>query len=175
MATSKPALSGKTAPAVAPKIIFEPKEQEAFDHLIQRKVAERAYQLFETSQAAHGRDEEHWLQAESEVLRHGLDIRESGSWLSITAPVPNISGENLQVCIKPNRVVIHGQTTPDQRDASSGTQTYSQQDFFLRSDLTVEVDPSTASAACKDQKLTVMVKKRYPAGSPSNAPVRTSE
>jgi len=175
MATTKPALSGKTTPAVAPKIIFDPKEREAFDQLIQRKVAERAYQLFQASNAAHGKDEEHWLQAESEILQHGLDIRESGSWLSITTSLPSISGDNLQVCIEPNRAVIHGQTTSDQWDASLGTQTSSQQDFFLRCDLSVEVDPSTASSSLKDQKLTVMVKKRYPAGSPSNASVRTSE
>ena len=106
MATTKPALSGKTTPAVAPKIIFDPNEREVFDQLIQRKVAERAYQLFEASNAAHGKDQEHWLQAESEILQHGLDIRESGSWLSITASLPNVSDDNLQVCIEPNRAVV---------------------------------------------------------------------
>jgi len=175
MATTKPALSGKTAPAVAPKIIFDPNEREVFDQLIQRKVAERAYQLFEQSNAAHGKDEEHWLQAESEIFQRGLDIRESGSWLSITASLPNVSDDNLQICIESNRAVVYGQNVLQQRDATSETQTYSQQDFFLRSDLNVEVDPSTASASLKDQKLTIMVKKRYPAGSLSNASVRTSE
>jgi HSP20 family molecular chaperone IbpA len=174
MATTKPALSGKTTPAVAPKIIFDPNEREVFDQLIQRKVAERAYQLFEASNAAHGKDQEHWLQAESEILQHGLDIRESGSWLSITASLPNVSDDNLEVCIEPNRAVVHGQIASQQQDASSGTQTYSQQDFFLRSDLNVEVDPSTASASLKDQKLTIMVKKRYPAGPPSTVSARTS-
>jgi len=175
MATTKPALSGKPTTAVAPKIIFDPNEREVFDQLIQRKVAERAYQLFEGSNAAHGKDEQHWLQAESEILQHGLDIRESGSWLSITASLPNVSDDTLQIRMEPNRAVVHGQKISQQRDATSGTQTDSQQDFFLRSDLNVEVDPSTASASLKDQKLTIMVKKRYPAGSPSNASVRTSE
>ena len=175
MATTKPALSGKTAPAVAPKIIFDAKEKEVFDQLIQRRVAERAYQLFEASNAAHGKDEEHWLQAESEILQHGLDIHESDSWLSITASLPNVSEDDLQVCIEPNRVVIHGQTTSGQLDASMGTPTYLRQDLFLRSDLSVDVDPSTASASLKDQQLIVMVKKRYPAGSPSNVSARTSE
>jgi HSP20 family molecular chaperone IbpA len=175
MATTKPALSGKTTPAVAPKIISDSNEREAFDQMVQRKVAERAYQLFEGSNAAHGKDQEHWLQAESEILQHGLDVRESGSWLSITASLPDVSGDNLQICLEPNRAVVHGQKISEQRDASSGTQSYSQEDFFLHSDLNVEVDPSTASASLKDQKLTVMVKKRYPSGSPSNASVRTGE
>jgi HSP20 family molecular chaperone IbpA len=175
MATTKPALSGKTTHAIAPRIISDLNEREAFGQLIQRKVAERAYQLFERSNAAHGKDQEHWLQAESEIFQNGLDIRESGSWLSITASLTNVSDDNLQICIEPNRAVVHGQTISEQREASSGTQTYSQQDLFLRSNLNVEVDPSTASASLKDQKLTIMVKKRYPAGSPSNASGQTSE
>ena len=175
MATTKPALSGKTTPAVAPKIISDGNEREAIDQLIQRKVAERAYRLFEGSNAAHGKDQEHWLQAESEILRHGLDIRESGSWVSITASLPDVSGENLQICLEPSRAVVHGQKISEQRDPSSGTHKYSQEDFFLRSDLNVEVDPSTASASLKDQKLTIMVKKRYPGGSPSNASGRTDQ
>ena len=175
MATTKPALSGKSTPAVAPKIISDGNERQAIEQLIQRKVAERAYSLFEGSNAAHGKDQEHWLQAESEIFQRGLDIRESGSWLSITASLPNVSDDNLQICIEPNRAVVHGQTISQQRDATSGTQTHSQQDLFLRSDLNVEVDPSTASASMKDQKLTIMVKKRYPGGSPSNASGRTDE
>ena len=99
------------------------------------------------------------------------------------APVRNLSGASVGTLtlddrvfgIEPNRAVVHGQIASQQQDASSGTQTYSQQDFFLRSDLNVEVDPSTASASLKDQKLTIMVKKRYPAGPPSTVSARTSE
>lgn len=180
MATSKPALSSKTTPAIAPKIISEADEREAFDQMLQRHVAERAYRLFEESNAAHGKDQEHWLQAESEILQHGMEIRESGSWLSISASVPDASGGNLDIYLEANRAIVHGQKTSQQQDTSAGTRTFSQQDFFLKSDLSAEIDPSTASAALKDQKLTIMVKKRHPAGptasgSPSSAAGQTSE
>src|SRR5438067_10190207 len=131
MATTKPALSGKTTPAVAPKIIFDPNEREVFDQLIQRKVAERAYQLFEASNAAHGKDQEHWLQAESEILQPGLETRESGSWLSITAALPDISGDKLDIYLEPHRAIVHGHRTSEQQGGSSGTQNFSQEDFFL--------------------------------------------
>ena len=36
MATTKPALSGKTTPAIAPKIISDGNEREAFDQMLQR-------------------------------------------------------------------------------------------------------------------------------------------
>jgi hypothetical protein len=35
-------------------------------------IANRAYQLFLASGAAHGRDLEHWLQAESELRRRSV-------------------------------------------------------------------------------------------------------
>ena len=95
--------------------------------------------------------------------------------LAITAALPDISGDKLDIYLEPHRAIVHGQRTSEQQGGSSGTQNFSQEDFFLRSDRNVEVDPSTASATLKDQKLTIMVKKRYPADIPSTALGQTSE
>jgi len=162
MATTKPALSGKP-PAAAPKIVSNDSEKEALDHAIRRRIAERAYRLFEASDGTHGRDQEHWLQAESEILKRGLEIRESGSWLSINASLPGIPAEDVEVCLEPNRVIVHGQSGSETPDASAEVQDFTQNEVFLLSDLPVEIDPATASASLKDKKLTLMVKKRYPA------------
>src|SRR3954447_1993179 len=124
MATSKPALSSKTTPAIAPKIISEADEREAFDQMLQRHVAKRAYRLFEESNAAHGKDQEHWLQAESEILQPGLETRESGSWLSITAALPDIFGDKLDIYLEPHRAIVHGQKPSGQQGGSSGTQNF---------------------------------------------------
>ncbi len=48
------------------------------------------------------------------------------------------------------------------RNADSQTQGLIRREIYLIEDLNTEVEPSTASAAFKDQKLTLMVKKRYP-------------
>jgi hypothetical protein len=48
------------------------------------------------------------------------------------------------------------------QNAESRTQDPTKREIFLVGDLHTEIDPSTASAAFKDQKLTLMVKKRYP-------------
>jgi hypothetical protein len=37
-----------------------------------------------------------------------------------------------------------------------------QHELFIAQELNTEIDPSTASAAFRDQKLTLMVKKRFP-------------
>jgi HSP20 family molecular chaperone IbpA len=162
MATSKPAPSGKVAPA-APQVITDRSGKEALDQAIQRRVAQRAYGLYEASGGEHGNHEKHWRQAESEILQHRLEIRESGSWLSINATLPDAPAEDVRVYVESQRVFIHAQRAATTESAVSEAQGLAQQELFLVGDFSVEVDPSTASASLKDQKLTLMVKKRYPA------------
>ena len=47
--------------------------QSSLSTLTHADIANRAYELFLASGAAHGRDLEHWLQAESE-LRAGSSV-----------------------------------------------------------------------------------------------------
>lgn len=164
MATSKPAPSSIQS-SRAPRIIGESDKRE-FDQAIQRRVAERAYVLYEASGRQHGNHHSHWLQAENEVLQRGLDIRESGSWLSINAYIPDVSADDIQVYFEPKRVIVRAEKQESTGNSDSGEQRFTYHDIFLVEDLNSEVDPSTASAAFKDQKLTLMVKKNS-AGSAS--------
>jgi HSP20 family molecular chaperone IbpA len=164
MATSKPALSGNV-PAKAPRIIGE-NDKQRLDLAINRRVSERAYLLYEASGHQHGNHHAHWLQAQSEVLQRGLEVRESGSWLSINASLPDVAGEDIEVCLEPDRVIVRAEKSEPIQNAESHTQGLTQAEIFLVEDLHTEVDPTTASAAFRDQKLTVMVKKRYPVTTP---------
>ena len=172
MATSKPALSGKI-PASTPKIVAE-SEKEPFHHYMQDRIAERAYSRYETSGREHGNADQHWLQAESEVLLQGLEIRESGSWLSINAALPDASAEDVEICLQAERVIVRAKKREVIQDSGSQTQGLKQTDVFLVKNLPVEIEPSTASAAFKDQKLTLMVKKRYPESAKDTASARTA-
>jgi HSP20 family molecular chaperone IbpA len=160
MATSKPALSGQVS-TKTPRIIGE-NEKESFDHALQRRVSERAFRLFESSGREHGNDRAHWLQAENEVLQHGLEIRESGSWLSIHALLPEVSADDIQVYVAPDRVIVRVEKTQDLARSDSQERGFTPHELFMARELTTMIDPSTASAAFKDQKLTLMVKKRFP-------------
>ena len=110
----------------------------------------------------HGNDHAHWLQAQSEVLHHGLEVRESGSWLSINASLPDVEGDDIEVYLEPNRVIVRAETSENFQNTESQPQGFALREIFLLEDLHTEVDPATASAAFKDRKLTLMVKKRYP-------------
>jgi HSP20 family molecular chaperone IbpA len=160
MATSKPALSEKL-PAKAPRIVGQ-NDQEKFHQGIHRRVAERAYGLYEAYGHEHGNDRAHWLQAQNEILQHGLEVRESGSWLSINASLPDVDGDDIEVCLEPNRVIIRAEKSEATQTTESHTQGLAQRELFLMEDLLAEIDPETVSGSFNDQKLTLMVKKRYP-------------
>jgi HSP20 family molecular chaperone IbpA len=172
MATSKPAPSGKPI-ASTPKIIGE-KEKDALHQTIQTRVADRAYALYEASGREEGNAERHWLQAEAEILQQGLDVRESGSWLSVNASLPDVAAEEMEIYVEPERVIVHGQKCENSQDKTGQTQSVTQTDVFLARSLPVEVEPSTASAAFKDQKLTLMVKKRYPESAKNTPSAQTA-
>ncbi len=168
MATTKQALSEK-AGRETPQIVGE-SEKQSFDQAIHRRVSERAYLLYESSGREDGNHDSHWLQAENEVLQRGLEIRESGSWLSVNASLPDVSADDVQVYLEPNRIIVRAQNSQVMQNAESQERGLTAREVFLMSDLASAVDPSTASAAFKDQRLTLMVKKRYPANAAAPTP-----
>ena len=156
MATAKRAYTSKPSMATAPRFVNK-SEADELEHAIRNRIADRAYQLYEASGYAPGRDREHWLQAESEVLRQGLDVRESGSWLSVNGSLPSVAAEDMEIYVDARRIIIRAKQQPSQTvPASSGI---SSTEMFLGADLPTEVEPGTATAALKDGKLTIMVKK----------------
>ena len=166
MATTKTALGGKPV-LKAPKIVSED-EAPAFHEALRKRISERAYGLFESSGGQHGNADNHWNQAELEVLQHGMEIRESGSWLAINAAIPDGSADDIQIYLTPNRVVVRAEKNTSVQNPDSHVHGMTQREIFLADDLASEVEPETASAAFKDQKLTIMVKKRYPMNSSSS-------
>ena len=166
MATSKLAPTGNLPPK-APRI-FSEADGQMFDHAIHARVSERAYHLYEASGGEHGNARAHWLQAQDEVLQRGLEVREPGSWLSINAALPGVDGDDIEIYLDSNHVIVRLKKSESTQNAEP--ETFSQREIFLIEDLDTEIDPTTASAAFKDQKLTLMVKKRYPETSTSTQP-----
>jgi HSP20 family molecular chaperone IbpA len=157
MASPKSALSSSSK---TPRILSED-QNSAFQDRVRQRVAERAYDIYRDSGGQDGNDLEHWVQAENEVLQRGMEVRESGSWLAINASIPD-SSDNVEVCLTTTSVRVHAEKSELVRNADASQQGLTQGEIFLTQDLNAEIEPSTASASLKDQKLTIMVKKRYP-------------
>ena len=118
-------------------------ETAEVDRIVHDAVTRRAYQLFEETGKIAGRDEENWRQAESEMLRNGLNVRETGSWISVDGELSSASSPVVQIWVAPRRVLV-------QQGAPTS---------FLVVDFPVEIDPGTAIACLKNGRLKLMTKK----------------
>jgi hypothetical protein len=131
---------------------------EAIDQALLQKISERARLLFEQSGCTPGNDEANWLQAESEILRPGLEVRESGTWMTLNAWIPNTSGQGMEIAVRPMRVIVRTSETDERNSAEPAEQP----GLFLAANLAVEVDPSSAAASFRGHNLHLMIRKRWP-------------
>ena len=174
MATPKTALSGSSK---TPQILSE-EQSSAFQDRVRESISRRAYEIYRDSGGIDGNDLQNWTQAENQILQRGLEVRESGSWLALNASIPDSLADEVEVCLTPNRVTVHAERRQTFQSDGAGMQGVVQREIFLTEDLNAEIEPSTASATLKDQKLTIMVKKRYPVstsvGSPATASIAST-
>ena len=153
MPSPKPAFSPKRAanPQLVDKI-----EGEKMDELLHQRLAARAYALYEESGRQDGNDQKNWMLAKSEIVK-SLETRQSGTWVALTASIPEASPESIRVYIDTNRVVVGAEKIADTSGAEGSTlETL----MFLAAGLDVDLDPPTATASFKDHILNLMVKKR---------------
>jgi HSP20 family molecular chaperone IbpA len=167
MASPKSALSGSSK---TPQILSED-QHAAFQDKVRQTVSLRAYDIYQESGSQDGNDYEHWIQAENEVLQRGIEVRESGSWLALNASIPANSADNVEICLTPTNVIVR---TEKSQSADANGQEVAQRDIFLTHDLNTEIEPATASATLKDDKLTIMVKKRFPISDSAVSPATAS-
>ena len=158
MPAPKAAFTTKSA-LTAPHII-QGTPSEALDREIQQWIADRAYQLYEESGRQDGNDERNWRQAESEVMHGNLKVHESGTWLALSAVLPDSSAEDVQICVDPSRVTVKTEKDLVAEEAIHQHPAAERRKAFWAVELPVEVEPSTASASLKHSKLNIMVKKR---------------
>ena len=137
------------------------REAEELEQAVYEKIRERAYLLFEQSGREPGNDDANWLRAESETLRSNAQIRESGSWVTLNASIPDASGQDLQLVVRPTRVLVRARKASNGQDRSEPAK-QGEGEIFLAANLTAEVDPLSAAASFRDHKLHLMVKKRRP-------------
>jgi HSP20 family molecular chaperone IbpA len=169
MATTKTALTGSTQASRVPKFADEDGKSRIAQAL-QDRISSRAYSLYEESGQVEGNHFADWLQAESEILQRTLDVRESGSWLAVNASLPDVTPEDVLISVEPKRVLIQAVRSEEIKNDTAAESGSTRRELFLVQDLNVEVDPETASASLEDQKLTLMVKKKFPLAAPADAP-----
>lgn len=150
--------SGPTPFSTIPNFLVGP-EADAMEQALSHKITERARLLFVQSGSTSGNDEANWLQAESEILRPGLEVRESGTWVTLNAWIPNGAGHAMEIAVRPMRVIVRTSETDEQNSPEPIEQ---DRQIFLAANLAVEVDPSSAAASFRGHNLHLMIRKRWP-------------
>jgi HSP20 family protein len=88
---------------------FKVKSLAAHVNAIFDAISRRAYEIFEGSGYAPGRELDNWFQAERELLHPvHIQVNESDEALEIRAEVPGFSEKELEVNVEPQRLVISG-------------------------------------------------------------------
>ena len=159
MPATKLAFSSRPALASTTPRFVDGHEADELEQAVSQKIRDGARVLFEQSGAAPGNDEANWLRAESQILHARLQVRESGTWLALTASIPDTSGEGMQIVVRPKRVLVRA-TRPENEQESAEPANQQAEELFLATNLTTEVDPSSAAASFRDHNLNLMVKKR---------------
>src|SRR5258707_14518671 len=143
------------SPLVTPSFLVG-READDLEERVANRVRERAQLLFEQSGGMPGNDEANWLQAEVEILRlrSNMEGRESGTWLSLEASIPDASGQGMQIAVTAKRVLVRATQINYEQNAKQG-----EEEIFLAANLPVEVDPPSAAASFRNHNLLLMIKK----------------
>jgi hypothetical protein len=166
MPATKTPFRSRPAQASATPSFVGGREAEELEQAIYGKIRERAYLLFEESGREPGNEGANWLRAESEIVRSGAQVRDSGSWMTLNASIPDASGEGLKIVVWPKRVLVRAREAGNGPDCSELAE--SGREIFLAADLAAEVDPQSAAASFRDHNLRLMVRKRR-AGGPNGS------
>lgn len=129
-----------------------------------QQIAQRAYQLFEENGRMDGHDLDHWLKAESELLKPvPVELEESDNEFVVRADVPGFRPEELKVALDGSRIFISGKSESQKKEEKKeGKIIYSEQtskEISRVVTLPAEVIPEQATANLKDGRLEITVAK----------------
>ncbi|HTV60621.1 MAG TPA: Hsp20 family protein [Verrucomicrobiae bacterium] len=129
---------------------------------IYNSIAQRAFEMFEGTGRWPGRDLEHWLRAEEQILHPvHMDIREADGSIIVRAEVPGFSTRELEIAVEPRFLRIAGKREGREEEAKGKSVRCDWcADQILRIvDLPVDVDTSKVNASLKDGILTIELAK----------------
>ena len=78
---------------------------------MQDRIMRRAYDIFERNGRLLGRDLDHWLQAERELLwKPAVELREADGEFVLEAAVSGVNPEGIEIEVTPDDVVLKADT-----------------------------------------------------------------
>lgn len=129
---------------------------------LQEAITHRAHELWENSGFPNGHEIDHWLRAESELLRFApVEITESEDEIHVFAEVPGLSARDLDIHLEPKRLIIRG-NSDQTRERTRGQVSYTEREgtqVFRALSLPAMVDTNNATAVLRDGVLELTLPK----------------
>jgi HSP20 family molecular chaperone IbpA len=129
---------------------------------LHNSIRHRAYELFEQGGHADGHADEHWLQAENELLLPVTpEISETEDAVRVRAEVPGFEAGDLRVSVEPRRLAIFGERN-EKKDRRSEGETIRESianRIYCEFDLPADVDPARARSSIRHGVLEVNLPK----------------
>ena len=130
---------------------------------IQNVIARRAYELFKGYGSVHGHDVDDWTEAKVEVVRgYRHDLKESAEAIVYKAELPcSFTTDQLNVSVEPRRLMLSGERELDVirgGDTPAHMEKRAQRIFGVE-ELSVDVDPTRATAKLKSEMLEIVMPK----------------
>jgi HSP20 family protein len=138
--------------------------EQLFDRIngIRDAIARRAFELFDISGKAFGRELDDWFKAESELLHPvHVTISESGDALQVEAEVPGFEAKDLEISVEPKRLTISGkkETTEENKKGKTIYREQCSNEILRVLDLPAEVEAAKATATLKNGVLALTLPK----------------
>ena len=116
-------------------------------------IARRAFEMFERDGWSHGRDLDHWFQAEEELLHPvHIHIKDSDQALSLRAEVPGFTAGELQYRLEPRSLTIagHKETAVENKTGRTLYKEHCSEEILRVVELPAEIDTSKTTMTLRD-------------------------
>jgi HSP20 family protein len=151
-------------PALSRPLVKETKSEPLLERMdrLYNTIARRAFDLFERDGRVEGRNVEHWLEAERELL-HPVHVRveETAAEILVQAEVPGFTANEIEVNVEPTRLTITGKReSKEEKRKGEAVYTEACSDEIFRSvQLPSEVNSGKVNATLKNGILEVQLPK----------------
>jgi len=129
---------------------------------VYQTIARRAFDLFESEGGVSGRDVEHWLKAEAELLHPvPVSVTETDVALTVQAEVPGFDAGDLEASVESDQLTISGKKE-SREEQKKGKAIYREQrssEIFRVVTLPAAVDVSKATATLTNGVLELILPK----------------
>lgn len=148
--------SSKQAPASEMANIVSGEKRDALLGEFRDMVSKRAYELFEQLGRVDGDDLTHWFRAEDELCVKIPEVKRSGAWYTVSAPVIGVPADHIKVSVEDGGALISAEKSSDESQSGENRQ-YTSIYYSVR--FPESVSPETASAYLKNGTLTIVARK----------------